>query len=124
MEAGAQTHTLDCLSAAFGVFMKQLFSRFLNRWLPRGGFARSVSILAGGTAMAQVIAVAGSPILTRIYNPSDFGALQIFISLMGFALVIAAGRYEFALLLPEDEQSSIDILGVAILCVCLTTIVA
>jgi O-antigen/teichoic acid export membrane protein len=103
--------------------MKQLFSRFLNRWLPRGGFARSASILAGGTAMAQVIAVAASPILTRIYNPSDFGALQVFISLMGFALVIAAGRYEFALLLPEDEQSSIDILGVAILCVCLTTMV-
>ena len=73
--------------------------------------------------MAQVIAVAASPILTRIYNPSDFGALQVFISLMGFALVIAAGRYEFALLLPEDEQSSIDMLGVAILCVCLTTMV-
>jgi O-antigen/teichoic acid export membrane protein len=74
--------------------------------------------------MAQVIAIAASPILTRIYSPSDFGALQIFISLMVFALVIAAGRYEFALLLPEDEQSSIDVLGVALLCVCLTTIVA
>ncbi len=73
--------------------------------------------------MAQAIAVAASPVLTRIYRPSDFGALQVFISLLGFALVIAAGRYEFALLLPEDEQSSVDLLGVAISCVCLTTIV-
>ena len=56
--------------------------RILDRWLPRGGFARSVSILAGGTAMAQALAIAASPILTRLYKPSDFGALQVFISLM------------------------------------------
>jgi len=101
--------------------MKQSISRLLNRLLPRGGLARSVSILAGGTALAQAIAVAASPILTRIYKPADFGALQIFISLMMFAMIASGGRYEVAILLPEDEQSSIDILGLAILCVCLTT---
>lgn len=96
----------------------------MDRWLPRGGFARSVSIVAGGTAMAQSIAVAASPILTRIYKPVDFGGLQVFISLMALALVAASGRYEVALLLPEDEQSAIDILAVAIVCVCLTAAVA
>src|SRR5271170_6511034 len=89
---------------------------FIARWLPEAGFARSVSILAGGTAVAQALAIAASPVLTRLYKPSDFGELQIFISLMGLALVAASGRYEVALLLPEDEQSSIDILGLAILC--------
>ncbi|MEA2260895.1 MAG: hypothetical protein QOJ51_3720 [Acidobacteriaceae bacterium] len=103
--------------------MKQVFSRLCSRWLPTGKFARSVSILVGGTAMAQAIAVAASPVLTRIYRPSDFGVLQVFISLTGFVMVIAAGRYEFALLLPEDEQSGFDLLGVAIVCVCLTTMV-
>jgi O-antigen/teichoic acid export membrane protein len=98
------------------------FQRRFDRWLPHGGLARSVSILAGGTALAQGLAIMVSPILTRIYRPSDFGALQIFISLMLFALVAAAGRYELAVLLPEDEQSAIDVLAVAVLCVCLTTI--
>ncbi len=97
--------------------------RLFHRWLPAGGFARSVSILVGGTAMAQAIAVAASPVLTRVYHPSDFGVLQVFISLTGFVMVVAAGRYEFALLLPEDEQSSFDLLGVALFCVCLTTVV-
>ena len=96
--------------------------RLCHRWLPAGGFARSVSILVGGTAMAQAIAVAASPVLTRVYRPSDFGVLQVFISLTGFVMVVAAGRYEFALLLPEDEQSSFDLLGVALFCVCLTTV--
>src|SRR6201992_1503345 len=98
-------------------------SGLMARWLPQGGFARSVSILAGGTAMAQALAIAASPILTRLYRPSDFGELQIFISLMALALVAASGRYEVALLLPEDEQSGIDVLALAILCVCLTTVV-
>jgi O-antigen/teichoic acid export membrane protein len=106
------------------ILMNRSFSRFMDRWLPRGGFARSVSIVAGGTAMAQAIAVAASPILTRIYKPADFGALQVFISLMALALVAASGRYEVAVLLPDDEQSAIDILGVAVLCVCLTAAVA
>src|ERR1017187_6948853 len=97
-----------------------LLKQSINRFLPRGGFARSVSILAGGTALAQVIAIAASPILTRIYKPSDFGALQVFISLLGLAVVASAGRYELAILLPEDEQSSIDILAVGIVCVCAT----
>jgi O-antigen/teichoic acid export membrane protein len=104
--------------------MRSSFSRFMDRRLPQGGFARSISIVAGGTAMAQAIAVAASPILTRIYKPVDFGALQVFISLMALALVAASGRYEVAVLLPEDEQSAIDILAVAVLCVCLTAAVA
>ena len=98
-------------------------ARLFDRWMPHGGFARSVVILAGGTALAQVIAIAASPILTRIYKPSDFGALQVFISLMAFAVIASAGRYELAILLPEDEQSSIDILSVAIVCVCATAII-
>jgi O-antigen/teichoic acid export membrane protein len=99
----------------------QPISRLLDRWLPRGGFLRSVSILAGGTAMAQALTIVASPILTRVYTPADFGTLQVFMSLMGFAMVAASGRYEVAILLPEDEQSSIDILGLATLCVCLTS---
>lgn len=101
--------------------MKRSISRLLNRLLPRSGLAKSVSVLAGGTALAQAIGVAASPILTRIYKPADFGALQIFVSLMMFAVIAAGGQYEVAILLPEDEQSSVDILGLAVLCVCLTT---
>ncbi len=36
---------------------------------------------------------------------------------MGLVLVAASGRYDVAILLPEDEQSAIDILGLSMLCV-------
>ncbi len=102
--------------------MKGWTSRLINRCLPRSKFVRNVSVLAGGTAAAQALAVAASPILTRIYRPADFGAFQVFISIMALALVAAPARYEVALLLPEDEQSALDLLAVALLCVCTVTV--
>lgn len=77
-------------------------------------------MLAGGTAAAQALAIAASPILTRIYKPADFGLLQVFISLTSLAVIASTGRYEIAILLPEDEQTSIDVLVLAILLVCAT----
>lgn len=68
--------------------------------------------------MAQVLGIISAPILTRIYHPSDFGALQVFISVMALMMVAATGRYEIALLLPEDDQSAIDLLVLSMLCVC------
>ncbi len=101
--------------------MRRLFSRGPKSWLAGSGLLRSVTLLVGGTALSQALAILVSPILTRIYSPSDFGALQVFISLMSVVVVAAAGRYEVAILLPEDEQSAIDVLALAGVCVCVTT---
>jgi O-antigen/teichoic acid export membrane protein len=93
--------------------IRQLFARII----PRNRFAQSVSIIVGGTALAQTLGLVAAPILTRIYRPADFGALQIFISVMSLLTVAATGRYEIAVLLPEDEQSAIDVLTLSMLCV-------
>ncbi|MGO9316343.1 MAG: lipopolysaccharide biosynthesis protein [Terracidiphilus sp.] len=103
--------------------MRLPVARSLKPWFARSGFVRGVTLLVGGTAISQALAILASPILTRIYTPSDFGVLQVFIALMYVVLVPAAGRYEVAILLPEDEQSAIDLLALAALCVCATTII-
>lgn len=90
----------------------------ITKLLPRNRFARNASIIAGGTAIAQLLGIVSAPVLTRLYRPSEFGALQIFTSVMALLMVAASGRYEIALLLPEDEQSAIDLLAVSMLCVC------
>lgn len=100
--------------------MPRSFLNSVNGWLPKGGIARNVSILVGGTAVAQLIAILVSPVLTRIYSPSDFGTLQIFISLMGLVVVVASGRYEVAILLPADDQGGVDLVAVALACVAFT----
>jgi len=77
--------------------------------LPRNRFARSVSILAGGTVAGQGVVVAASPILTRLYSPEDFGVLAVFASLLGILGVIASLRYELAIPLPESDEEAANV---------------
>jgi len=74
--------------------------------LPRSRFARNVSVLAGGTAAGQIIVIAASPILTRLYSPEDFGLLAVFSALIGMLGVIASLRYQLAIPLPEDDKDA------------------
>ena len=83
----------------------------LDRLLPQGGMKRSFSILAGGTVLAQAIAFALSPILTRLYPVDDFGYLQVFNSIIAVLLVVVAGRYETALPLPKDDETAVNLLA-------------
>ena len=47
----------------------------LRRRLPQGEFGRAVLTLVGGTGAAMAVVIVSSPILTRLYLPSDYGVL-------------------------------------------------
>src|SRR5690606_27939509 len=54
-----------------------------------------------------------SPILTRIYSPSAFGSMTLFVSVVSFFSVFANGKYALALSLPKDNTEGIKILQLA-----------
>ncbi len=83
--------------------------------LPKGRFARSVTVLAGGAALGQTITVLVLPILTRLYSPEDFGVLGVYVSILGIVTVIASLRYEYALPLPEDDETAANVLALCFL---------
>lgn len=89
-----------------------------NKFLRKGGFAHNVSLLAGGTVLAQMLAVLGTPVLTRIYRAEDFGYFQIYYSVMAFATVAVTLRFEQAIFLPDRESAAADVLFVALASVC------
>lgn len=89
--------------------------------LPKNRFARSVSILAGGTAGAQLIVILISPVLTRLYSPEDFGLLAVYAAILGILSVIASLRYELAIPVPEKQEEAANIVFLSILLVCFTT---
>ena len=82
----------------------------LDRVLPRGRFARSVAILAGGTALGQAPVLLASPVLTRLYSPEDFGVLAVYVSILSTLVVVASLRYEMAIPLPESEETAANLL--------------
>lgn len=91
--------------------------RKVKQFLPKDRFVRSATILAGGTTLAQGIAVLLSPVLTRLYIPNDFGLLAVYASILAISLNIASFRYEFAIPISEDDQTAIDLLALCIVLV-------
>ncbi len=71
-----------------------------------GGFARGVAILAGGSAVGQGIVIVSSPLIARLYEPSDFGVLAVYSSVISILLVIASWRYELAIPLPDSDETA------------------
>ena len=73
-------------------------------------FSRNVFTLVTGTTIAQIIPIAISPILTRIYTPEDFGVLALFLSVSMLVGAIASARYEQAIILPEKDEDALNLI--------------
>jgi len=89
----------------------------IKNLLPTNRFARNVSILAGGTAAAQVITVLATPLLTRLYNPEDFGVLSVYASLLTIIAVIASLRYQLAIPIAENDEDAANVVALSLLVV-------
>jgi len=68
---------------------------------------RSYSVIVFGTAIAQAINLVSLFVFSRIYEPSDFGAYQLYFSILNVLLMIACFRYEVALLKVKDGSVGI-----------------
>jgi O-antigen/teichoic acid export membrane protein len=84
------------------------------RRLAGSAFARSVGVLASGTAAGQLLIILASPALTRLYRPADFGAFAVFGAALFTLLQIASLRYEWAILLPERDDRAADLLALSL----------
>jgi O-antigen/teichoic acid export membrane protein len=83
--------------------------------LKENEFWSSVFTLSSGTAIAQIIALLITPVLTRIYSPEDFGAYGLYFSYVMIMSVIICLRYEMAIILPKDDEERINILALCCL---------
>lgn len=90
-------------------------------------FARDVSILASGTAFAQVISFLLYPIIGRLYSPEDMATFAVFTSLFTVCQVLSTGKYETSIFLAKSDKDAANIVAlVLLLCTsfCIITIVA
>jgi len=87
----------------------------------KSNFLRSVVLLAGGTAFAQAVPILVMPLLTRIYKPEEFGVLAVFSAFLGITSVVAGLQYEVAIPIPESDETAANLLGVALICVAVTS---
>lgn len=82
--------------------------------LAKDKFLKNVSTLAAGSIISQVIVIAFSPLLSRLFTIEAFGNLSIFTSVTVFFAVLSTGRYEQAIGLPDDDEKALKIFKVII----------
>ena len=85
-----------------------------NKLKPKSDFSKNVFTLITGTAIAQAIPIAISPILTRIYNPEDFGVWALYISIITILASAITGKYELAILIPKNRQKARDLVALSL----------
>ena len=83
--------------------------------LKNNEFWSNVVTLSSGTAVAQIIGLLITPVLTRIYTPEEFGAYGFYFSLLMIMSVIICLRYEMAIILPKDDAERINIIALCCL---------
>ncbi|MCC6385667.1 MAG: oligosaccharide flippase family protein [Bacteroidia bacterium] len=78
-------------------------------------FSRNTLTLIAGTAIGQLIPVALQLFLRRIYTPEEFGALAVYLTLLGMITIVSALRYDSAIVLPEDDQTATNTFSLAVI---------
>jgi O-antigen/teichoic acid export membrane protein len=97
----------------------------LNKVLSRlksSHFTKNILIVMSGTAAAQAIGFALTPIISRLFSPSDFGVFGSFYAVLG---VIAAGvtlDYSQAIMLPKEKKDAINLFMLSCVSTALITV--
>ena len=86
-------------------------------------FLRNVLLLAGGTALAQIIMIATSPIISRLFSPEDMGVLSVYTSILGMIAAFATLRFELAIPIADNDESAINVLSLSLISVAVVSIV-
>jgi O-antigen/teichoic acid export membrane protein len=74
-----------------------------------------------GTVIAQVIPILISPVIARLYTTEEYGVYSVFFSLLMIFAILANGRYELAIVLPEKDEDAINLAATGLfIAVCLS----
>ena len=85
--------------------IKKIYKQVHNAFF-KSEFNSNVLTLTTGTTIAQAISIVITPILTRIYSPTEFGIAAIYFSCLSVLALIATGRYELAITLPGNDKDA------------------
>lgn len=84
--------------------MKIIVKRLIKKCSIDKRFVNNFSKLICGTASAQFVGIVTVPILTQIYGVEAYGVQAVYVSIASILGIFATGKYETAILLPEDDE--------------------
>ena len=85
------------------------------------GFFKDTITLVGATSAAKVSGIILVPIVTRLYDPDDFGVMSVLLSFGMIFGSVSALRYEHAIVLPKDDAVGFQLTKLSMLLVVVTS---
>lgn len=82
----------------------------MRRLADHKDYLKNIFTLFSGSAMEHMIPLLIAPVLSRLYTPVQFGIYALFISIASIFTIIATGRYEMAVMLPEKDRDAINVI--------------
>lgn len=77
-------------------------------------FRKNALTLVTGTAASQLIPIIATPLLTRLYTPSEFGVFAFILVSITIFSIISTGRYELAIFLPKNQRIAFYLVNISI----------
>jgi O-antigen/teichoic acid export membrane protein len=99
--------------------MISLLSDALGRF-KKSPFIKNTVVVMSGTAFAQVLGFVLSPVISRLFSPSDFGVFGAFNAVISIIVSVVTLEYGHAIMLPREDEDAINLLAFSFLCVGLT----
>jgi lipopolysaccharide exporter len=87
-------------------------------------FVRNTAKLTGGTAVAQIIMILASPVLSRIYSPEDFGTFALYNSIVAVLLIISTVRYDMGIMIAQYRKQALGLLFISFILLTTSVIVS
>ena len=79
------------------------------------GSVRKIATVGIGAATVQLVTVALTPIITRLYSPDAFGGYALYWSVAAFFISVSALRYETAIVLARSDREAVNAVGACLL---------
>ena len=86
-------------------------------------YSKSVLKVFTGSTLAFAISFLLIPVISRIYQPAEYGNFQVMLSILTALSVLASLKYETAIVLPEKQEERNDLFLLCLILLCSTTLI-
>lgn len=92
--------------------------------IKKGSYTSNFLVLFSGGAAGQLVPLLFAPFILRLFDPAEMAVMDNFIALAGMIAIIAAGRYERAIVLPAEKSKAMNLFGIALRIILVVTILS
>jgi len=87
-------------------------------------FFKGIALITTGVGLSQLINILFSPVLTRIFSPTEMGVLSSFTSIVLIVTSIGALKYETAIVLTDEDEDAVNIFVLSLIILIALVIIA